>query len=426
MTAIQDTDASRRQALQRLGAAAGALAWPLGAAAQGKPIRIGYVSPQTGPLAAFGEADNFTLAQVREALKGGITVAGKSHPVEIVVKDSQSNPNRAAEVAGDLINNAKVQLMLCAATPDTTNPVGDQCELAELPCISTAAPWEAWYFGRGGTPSRGFDWTYHFFFGLGDGIAAYTALWAQLATNKTVGLLFPNDADGEAWSDKVHGLPPALTKAGYRLVNPGRFQNGTDNFTPHITAFKKAGAEIVTGVLNPPDWTTFWNQARQQGYKPKIATVAKALVFPAAVENLGAAGDGLTSEVVWSRHHPYKSSLTGSSSSKVADAWQAQTRKQSTPPLGWIHALFEVGVDALRRSTDPFSARAVRDAVKATRLETLLGPVNFAAGPNRNVSAVPLVAGQWRPGKDFKVELDIVSNTAAPAVPISARLRAIG
>lgn len=414
---------TRRRVLQGLSAAGlGAALAPL-ALAQTRTIRIGYVSPQTGPLAAFGETDNFTLAQVREALKSGITVGGKTYPVEILVKDSQSNPNRAAEVATDLINKDKVQLMLCAATPDTTNPVGDQCELAEVPCVSTAAPWEAWYFGRGATPAKGFEWTYHFFFGLGDGIAAYTALWQKLPTNKTVGLLFPNDADGEAWADKTHGLPPALQKAGYKLVDLGRFRPGTDNFTPQITAFKKAGVEIVTGVLNPPDFTTFWNQARQQSFKPKITTIAKALVFPAAVDNLGTAGDGLTAEVVWSRHHPFKSSLTGATSAQVADTWEAQAKKQATPPLGWIHALFEVGIDVLKRSGDPFKPAAVRDAIKATKLQTLAGPVNFSSGPVKNVSTIPLVTGQWKPGGKFKYDLDIVSNEAAPAVPTNGKLR---
>ena len=44
------------------------------AIAQQKPIKLGYVSPQTGPLAAFAEADNFMLAPVPEATKAGIKV----------------------------------------------------------------------------------------------------------------------------------------------------------------------------------------------------------------------------------------------------------------------------------------------------------------------------------------------------------------
>src|SRR5437870_10539802 len=132
-----------------------------------REIKIGYVSPRTGPLAGFGEADEFILAGLEQAFKDGVAIGGKRHPIKLLVKDSQSNPNRAAEVASDLILNGKIDLMLVASTPETTNPVADQCELNEMPCVSSIAPWQPWFFGRGGDPAKGFKWTYHFFWGLG-------------------------------------------------------------------------------------------------------------------------------------------------------------------------------------------------------------------------------------------------------------------
>jgi branched-chain amino acid transport system substrate-binding protein len=92
-----------------------------------RTVKIGMVSPQTGPIAAFGEADQFVLAGVRKALGDGIVIAGEKHPVEIVYKDSQSNPNRAAEVTAQLINNDKVGLVVGSSTSDTVIPVSDQC-----------------------------------------------------------------------------------------------------------------------------------------------------------------------------------------------------------------------------------------------------------------------------------------------------------
>ena len=70
--------------------------------AAGNTIKIGYVSPQTGPLAIFAEPDAFTLAEMKKTLAGGIKVGGKTYAVEFVVKDSQSNSNRAAEAASEL------------------------------------------------------------------------------------------------------------------------------------------------------------------------------------------------------------------------------------------------------------------------------------------------------------------------------------
>jgi branched-chain amino acid transport system substrate-binding protein len=403
-------------------AALGAL--PTGQAFAADALKIGYVSPQTGPLAAFGETDNHILAGIRAALKDGIESGGQQIPVEIIVKDSQSSPSRAAEVASALIEQDGVHLMLATATPDTTNPVSDQCELAEVACCTSAAPWEAWYFGRGGTPGKGFDWTFHYFFGLDEAINIYTSIWNKLPTNKKVGGLFPNDADGAAWSNNEHGLTFHLPKKGYELVNPGSFTNGTDNFASHISAFKDAGVDIITGVVNPPDWNTFWKQARQQDFKPKIATVAKALVFPASVATLGDLADGLTTEIVWSPFHPFKSSVTGESCQSIADGWTKAAGKPWTPPLGWTHAIFEVGIDALRRSANPFDRAANRDALAATALDTVMGRVEFAKGPfGKNVSVTPTVGGQWKLGGPFGPEVEIVANETLAAVPVGAQLR---
>ena len=107
--------------------------------AQNKTLKIGFVSPKTGPLAGFAEADDYILAGIRQNFAGGIENNGSTWGVEIITRDSQSNPNRAAEVAADLILGEEVDLIMAAATPDTTNPVADQAEINEVPCITTDA-----------------------------------------------------------------------------------------------------------------------------------------------------------------------------------------------------------------------------------------------------------------------------------------------
>ena len=79
-----------------------------------------------------------------------------------------------------------------------------------MPCVCTNCPWQPYFFGRKGDPKKGFTWTYLFFWGLEDVIAAFLALWDGAPTNKVVAGLFPNDADGNAWGDPKLGLPPAL------------------------------------------------------------------------------------------------------------------------------------------------------------------------------------------------------------------------
>jgi branched-chain amino acid transport system substrate-binding protein len=386
-------------------------------------IKIGFVTPLTGPLALFGEADKWTVEQMKQAFKDGISVADKKYSVEILIKDSQSNPNRAAEVASDLILKDKITLMVVSSTPETTNPVSDVCELNETPCISSVCPWQPWFFGRKGDPAKGFAWTHHFFWGLEDVIGNFTNGWKSVKTNKKVGGLFPNDGDGNAWGDKAVGFPKPLADMGFTLNDPGRYQNGTQDFSAQIAAFKKDGVEIVTGVMIPPDAKTFLTQAKQQGFNPKVITLGKALLFPVGIEALGDLGLGLTTEVWWSPSHPFSSSLTKQSAKDLAATYEKSSNKQWTQPLGFAHALFEVAADALKRAKSVKSAD-LRDAIAATDLKTIVGHVKWGGpGPFKNVSKTPLVLGQWVKGSKHKVDLVIVNNETAKNIPTGGTLK---
>jgi branched-chain amino acid transport system substrate-binding protein len=426
MTSVKPRIISRRRILQAGGAiaATSALSWN-GAIAAPRTIKIGYVTPRTGPLAAFAEADDFVIVAARKIFAGGIAVGGTKHPLEIIVKDSQSNPNRGAEVASELIVKDKIDLMLVSSTPETTNPVSDQCELNHTPCLSTVAPWQPWFFTRGGKPDVGFDWTYHFFWGLEDIIAVFSSMWGSLPTNKVVGGLWPNDGDGNAWGDPKVGFPPVLTSKGFSIVDPGRYQDLTEDYSAQIAAYKKGNVEIITGVPIPPDFTVFWRQAMQQGFRPKIATVGKALLFPVSVEALGDAGAGVSNEVWWTPDHPFSSSLTHQSAADLAASYEQTSGKQWTQPIGFSHALFELAASVLSRTQDISKKASIRDAIVSTKLDTIVGPVAWGGGPVKNVAKTPLVGGQWKKGTKHKFDLVVVENSLAKNIPAKGQFEPI-
>ncbi|MBM1816758.1 ABC transporter substrate-binding protein [Pseudosulfitobacter pseudonitzschiae] len=406
---------SRRRVLQGMGASAVALSAPSIVRAQSAgTIKIGFLTPTTGPLALFGETDGYTVEKVREALGGKIQAAdGQTYDLEILMRDSQSDPNRSAEVAAELILNEEVHMLLPASTTDTINPAADQAELFECPCLSTAAPWQAVVFPRGGADNP-FNWTYHFFWGLDEALNTFVGLWNSLETNRKVGMLFPQNADGETWGNMDYGLPSPTQEAGFEIDMPGFFQPRTNDFSSMISSFKAFDADIVGGITYVDDLTNFVNQCAQQRYNPKAITVAAALLFPSGIESLGELGDGMSSEVWWTPAFPFKSSLTGQLSRDVADVWESETGRQWTQPLGYSHAIWEITVDALRRSANPLDRTANRDALKATNMQTLIGPIDFASGPHPNVSTTPIFGGQWVKGEKWPYELKIVDNTVNP------------
>jgi branched-chain amino acid transport system substrate-binding protein len=392
------------------------------AAAEGRPIKIGFVSPLTGKLANFSIPDKYCVDRWNEYAKDGLVCGdGQTHAIEIILRDSQSTSNRAGEVAGDLINNDKVDLMLVASTPDTTVPVADQCEAFGIPCISNDTPWQAWFNGRGGDAKVGFKWTYHRFWGQEDIQQLYFGMWEQFANNRVYGALWPNDADGNAYRK---AWPPKLEEKGFKLSDPGAFEDGLEDYTKVISTFKKDGADICAGVLSAPDFTNFWAQSRQQGYAPKAVTIGKALQFWQTVAALGEIAYGLTTVIYWTPTFPFKSSLTGETCQQFADEFEKRSGEQWSQPL-YLYALFEMAVDSLKRTKDIEDKGSIIGAVSSMKLETIAGPVDFTvaveAGSQRpvpNVCRTACAAGQWVMGTKYPFELKIASNTGHEIIPV--------
>ena len=65
-----------------------------------KTLTVGFVSTDTGALAAFGEANSFVVTEMEAFFSDSpIEVDGEAYDVEIIVKDAQSDSTRAGEVA---------------------------------------------------------------------------------------------------------------------------------------------------------------------------------------------------------------------------------------------------------------------------------------------------------------------------------------
>ncbi len=430
---------TRRQMLKSTGLVLGGLAVPgvlescltSTSSTPSGNIKIGFVSPITGPASGFGEPDSYALKLARDAFQKGLSIGGTNYSVEIVNRDGQSTPAVGAQVANDLIQTQKVDLMLTTSTPETVNPVSDACEAAGVPCISTVVPWEAWYLGRGAKPGQPspFKWTFHYCFGVEQFFLAYTHLWPQVTTNKKVGVMWPNDADGNAIRAV---LGPLLKGAGYTIVDPGPYEDGTNDYTAQIQRFIQQDCQIFNTFPIPPDFATFWRQAAQQGYTKhvKIGQIAKTGLFPSQVTALGSIGNGLASGVYWAPTWPYKSSLTGMTSKQLGDGYEAASGKQWNQQLGASLSLFDVAAGLLSASGAPKDKAKVRDAMKTLKVETPVGnldwskPASLAGAAVPNVVTTPIIGGQWKAGASkWPIDFVICENSADPNVPVASTLQ---
>jgi branched-chain amino acid transport system substrate-binding protein len=395
------------------------------ALAQDATLKVGFISPRTGPLGGFGQTDGYVLGLARKALEGGIELGGKKYAIEILDQDTQSDPSRAGQLAKDLINNQNVDLMLAVSTPETINPVADACEAAGVPCLSTVMPWQAWYFGRGAKPGEPspFKWTYHFGFGVETFHQTYLSQWSKIETNKKVAVMYPNDADGNAIRAN---LAPLLAEGGYTIVDPGAYETGTTDYSSQIALFKQEGCEIFNSFPIPPDFAAFWRQAAQQGLHRqfKIVQVAKTGLFPSDIEALGDLGKNIASAAYWHKAFPYKSTLTGVGGQELADGYEAAEGKQWTQQLGASLSLLDAGIEALKAASDAKDKAAVAKAISTLNVTTVAGKVDFTSGPVPNVASGPIIGTQWVPstGGKWKFDYVVTENATDPNVPVEAEL----
>ena len=182
----------------------------------------------------------------------------------------------------------------------------------------------------------------------------------------------------------------------------------------------------------PPDFATFWNQAKQQGYTShvKIAQIAKTGLFPSQVSSLGAIGNGLASGVYWAPTWPYKSTLTGVTCKQLGDGYEAASGKQWNQQLGASLSLFDVATAVLKASGDPKNKAKVADTMKTLSVDTIVGhldwtkPPTFAGAAIPNVQTTPIIGGQWKQGvSKWPVDFVICENSSDTNVPIAGTLQ---
>jgi branched-chain amino acid transport system substrate-binding protein len=385
-------------------------------------ITIGYVSPQTGEAAGFATGDNYVINGVRaaSAYKNGFKAGGKTYDVQIIVKDTQSSPTRATAVTQELINGG-VDIVLCSSTPEVTNPVATLCEASGVPCVATIVPWEAWYFARQANPAspKPFTYTTMFFFGLREFAGCFFPMWAKMNTNKIVAEMYPSDPDGGAFRTN---FIPLLESAGYKSVDGGPYPDGTSDYSSMINKFKTNNCELYSNVPLPPDFNTFWHQAATQRFKPKLATVAKVLLFPADTTALGDLVINIATDCWWSPYHPYSSTLTGQTARQLADGFEAATGQQWLSSLGSVHSLFEIAHEALTHVDNPKDKNAVAAKLKTLSYTGISGPLDWTKGPVTGVAIQQPVGVQWRKGTKFPYSMVVVDNSLNKDVPTNGDL----
>jgi len=122
---------TRRQALKTAGAAVAAAGIAKPAIAQKDPILIGYLPALTGPSSSTGIGINRGVQMAVEEINKGGGIGGRQ--IELISRDTQSDPTKAVNGAAELTKSHKVSVMFGPVNSGEAIPVVPQLARANVP-----------------------------------------------------------------------------------------------------------------------------------------------------------------------------------------------------------------------------------------------------------------------------------------------------
>jgi branched-chain amino acid transport system substrate-binding protein len=346
-----------------------------------KSIKIGVMISLTGPdFQTGGPAKvGYELATEEINKAGGIMVKafGKKIPVELVMLDMETNPEKAIARA-EAFNAQGVPVCVGTTLVGAASEIFEKNKVPVVVSIMTI----------NAIMDRGFK----YFFNIGslnsDIAQAVFDTFAALpkGTMPTKWAFIKETSD---FSTELFVFAKQMAaKRGITVTYEGQYAMMAPDLSALINGAKNSGAEVIFSYPTPPDAITLLKQMAQLGYKPKANIMLRASDDP-SWGKLGPMGDFAIGSPDW---HP---ALNYPGVKELNAAVKAKINQPTNPTTGPAYASVKVVAAAIERAGS-LDRAAVRDALAKTDMETVVGHVKFGAKNERLGSVRPVV--QWQGG----------------------------
>src|SRR2546425_1050371 len=368
--------------LLSLGVLAALVGGPGLAAAQ--PVKVGAVVPLTGRYGAGGAQvrAGYEIAVEHINAAGGVTVGGKKMPLEVTILDDESDATKTVSRMETLAAQGVVAY-LGGFGSDLHAAAASVAEKNKTPYIGVA-------FALHKVHEQGFKYLFSPFWKSPD-IKHYTVDLLNsipAADRPKAAAIFQEKTDwgremATAWTE-------AAKQAGYQVAMVGEYAPGAKDFSDLILKAKGAGADLVLGLPTPPDGMTIVKQMKELGLNPKMTLLIRAPDPPIWSKNLGKDGDYVLLAPGW--HHGVKAPGV----KELNDAHQKKYGRPADPITGPGYACVQIVAAAVAKAGS-LDRDKVRDAIAATDMTAVIGPVKFR-GDGTGIIKAGLFA-QWLDGK---------------------------
>jgi branched-chain amino acid transport system substrate-binding protein len=377
------------------------------ATAWAQSLKMGAVVPLTGRYGAGGAQirAGYEFAVEHLNASGGVPVGGVKMPVELILLDDESDATKTVARLETLAAQGVVGY-LGGFGSDLHAAAASVAEKNRIPYLGVA-------FALQKIHAQGFRYLFSPFWkspDIGQATQGLLALIPAADRPKTVAI-FQEKTDwgremATAWTE-------AGKAAGYQVVVQGEYAPGAKDYSDLILKAKSASAEAVLALPTPPDGMTMVKQMKELGYTPKLSLFIRAPDAQIWAQNLGKDGDYMVLAAGW--HHAMK----GAGVKELNDAHQKKFGRPADPLVGPAYACVEILAAAVSRAGFPDRER-VRDAIAATSMNTVIGPVKFRPDGTGIVAQALL---QWINGKQELVwpKESATAPLAFPAPPFAKR-----
>ena len=385
--------------------AVGLGAWPVVTAAQ--TVKVGAVVPLTGRYAAGG-------AQVRAGYEiavedvnrtGGVTVGGKKMPLELLLLDDESDATKTVSRLETLAAQGVVAY-LGGFGSDLHAAAASVAEKNKIPYLGVA-------FALHKIHQQGFRYLFSPFWKSPDIGRELVPMLTSLpaAERPRRATIFQEKTD---WGrEMAAAFVEAGKAAGYEVVAQGEYAPGAKDYSDLILKAKAAQADVVFALPTPPDGMAMIKQMKELDFNPKLALLIRAPDPPVWSKNLAKDGDYVMLAPGW--HHAVKYPGVAELNAEHAK----RLGRPADPITGPSYACVQILAAALAKAGAPDRNR-VRDAIAATDMTTVIGPVKFRPDGTGIVQSVFI---QWQNGKQELVwpREFATAALAYPAPPFSKR-----
>ncbi len=350
-------------------------------------IDIGASIPLTGKYGALGAmvkpGYEFAVTHINAA--GGVYVKAfdKKIPLRLTIYDDESDPTKAVSKLETLYSDKKVVAYLGGAGSDMHAATAAIAEKNKVPYLGIA-------FALYQIHQKGYKYLFSPFpKSPAQARDVYEILNAEIPEGqrpKKVAI-FQEKTD---WGIELGGLwKENAPKYGYEVVVYEEYAPRSADFSDIILKAKAAGAEALFAVPSPPDGLAIQKQMAELGWTPKFTLMIRAPENVSWGETLGKTGDYVTIFPGWHNAEKFPGV------DKLNAAYQAEFGRPADLLTGPAYACVQILADAITRA-GTLDRDAIRDAIAATNMTTVVGPVTFNADGTGKVLN-PLI--QWQNGK---------------------------